>query len=266
MSKNAIVTGGASGIGRAICLEFAECGYRVYCVDINASAAIDLARYSNSLHYAGQIIPVLADVGLDSSVRAMCTTGACAPSYLGYIDVLVNNAGIQPLESYVPLDRITEEIWDRIFAVNVKGCYLMTKYCVHRMTAGSSIINIASVTGLLAAKNNAPYGASKTALIGLTKHMALDYAELGIRVNVICPGAIDTPLVRGTLEVQTGGQDVEHALAALSHAHPMDRIGLPEEVAKAVLFLASDAASFMTGAVIPVDGGLSAKGAWAIEL
>jgi len=185
----------------------------------------------------------------------------------GRIDVLVNNAAIQPLDSYVPLHLLSVDLWDKILDVNLKGYFLMAKYCIPSMLEQGSgvIINIASVTGVAAAKNIAVYAASKAAAISLTRSIALEYGDKGIRSVAICPGAIDTPFLRRTLSAQTHGLDKDRAREKMSRAHPIGRIGTPEEVAEVVLFCAGPGASFMTGSAVAVDGGLTAKGAWAVE-
>ncbi|MDZ4286122.1 MAG: SDR family oxidoreductase [Candidatus Sungbacteria bacterium] len=257
MNRTVVVTGGASGIGRAVCLRFArDVQTRVYCLDIDLQSMRELNRITSS------ISPYEIDVSDGQQVQSVISRIMMEREK---IDVLVNNVGIQPLESYVPLHELEEKVWDRIFAVNLKSFFLMSKYCIPHMPRGSSIVNIASVTALAGAKNVAAYATTKAAIVGLTKQMAMDYAQRGIRVNAICPGAIDTPLIARTLEAQSGGMSAENAKATLARAHPLGRIGLPEEVAQAALFLASDAASFITGAVLPVDGGISAKGPWMIE-
>lgn len=256
-----VVTGGASGIGRAICEAFVRTPYcMVCCLDIDKKAA-DSLSWNAGAAYGSSVFTFEVDVSdadaVSRTIRQISNTGK--------IDVLVNNAGIQPLESYVPLHKLSEGVWDWVFRVNLKSVFLMSKSCIPHMSRGSSIINMASVTALAGAKNVSAYATTKAAIVGLTKQMAMDYADRGIRVNAVCPGAIDTPMIRRTLEAQTGGKDAASALEALAYAHPMRRIGFPEEVARAVKFLASDDASFITGAVFIVDGGISAKGPWAIE-
>lgn len=260
MKRTIVVTGGASGIGRAICEAFVDKDENVICVD-NDMRTLDL--FAHTLRGRGARIH---PVDMDVSSAALCKHFASIiQEEYGRIDVLVNNVGIQPLESYVPLHELEEDVWDRIFAVNLKSFFLMSKYCIPYMPYGRSIINMASVTALAGAKNVSAYATTKAAIVGLTKQMAMDYADRGIRVNAVCPGAIDTPMIRRTLEAQTGGKDAASALEALAYAHPMRRIGFPEEVARVVKFLVSDDASFITGAVFIVDGGISAKGPWAIE-
>jgi NAD(P)-dependent dehydrogenase (short-subunit alcohol dehydrogenase family) len=179
------------------------------------------------------------------------------------LDVIFNNVGIQPAESYCTAEDTPEEVWDRIMDVNVKSHFLMAKYGIPhiRKRGGGAIINNASVQGLQSMKGVPPYAASKGAVLSLTRQLAVEYAHEGIRVLAICPGTIDTPLVRVAL-----GRDpstYEENLARAAQAHPLGRIGTPDEIANVVLFLASDAASFMTGEYVCVDGGMMAKGAWA---
>ena len=178
----------------------------------------------------------------------------------GGVDVLANNVGIQPLHSYLPAHELPEEMWDRIIDVNLKSGFLMTKYAVPVMKerGGGVIINTASVQGLQSAKGIAPYAASKGGMLSLTRQLALEYAADNIRVLAVNPGTIETPLAAaGT------GNDYAKLRQEGAKAHPIGRIGKPEEIASVVLFLASDGASFMTGEFVNVDGGLMAKGAWA---
>jgi NAD(P)-dependent dehydrogenase (short-subunit alcohol dehydrogenase family) len=177
--------------------------------------------------------------------------------------VLFNNVGIQPAESYCNAENTTEAQWDRIMDVNVKSHFLMAKFGIPHMRArgGGVIINNASVQGLQSMPGVPPYAASKGACLSLTRQLAVEYAHERIRVLAICPGTIDTPLVRIAL-----GRDPSTYAANLANAakaHPLGRIGQPEEIANVVLFLASDGASFMTGEYVCVDGGMMAKGAWA---
>jgi NAD(P)-dependent dehydrogenase (short-subunit alcohol dehydrogenase family) len=151
---------------------------------------------------------------------------------------------------------MTEEMWDRIIDVNLKSCFLMVKYGIpHMMGRGGAIVNIASVQGLQSAKKVPAYAASKGGILNLTRQLALDYAEHGVRVNAVNPGTIETDLA-------IGAGTLEALRADAARTHPIGRSGKPEEVAEAVLFLASDKASFVTGEYLCVDGGLMAKGAW----
>lgn len=181
--------------------------------------------------------------------------------------MLVNNAAIQPRISYTPLHLLPVDMWDEVMDVNLKGYFLMARYCLPMMIdqGGGVIINMASVTGLAASKNISAYAASKAGIISLTRSIALEYGDKNIRAVAICPGTIDTPLVRRTLSAQTHGMDAQQAKEKLDHAHPIGRIGKPEKIAAVVLFCAGPGASFMTGSVVTVDGGLLAKGAWAVE-
>ena len=257
-NKVVIVTGGASGIGKAICSAFYDAGANVICVDVDRTIGnlfLDDVSEDNFDFLPIDVVDIdeeLFDVALN---------------LYGRIDILVNNAAIQPLESYTPLHLLPIDVWDRVIDVNLKGYFLMAKYCLPPMIeqGGGVIINIASVTGLAVSKNISAYAASKAAIISLTRSLALEYANQNIRAVAICPGTIDTPLVRQALSAQTHGIDAELAVEKLGHAHPIGRIGRPEEIAAAVLFCASDAASFMAGSVMMVDGGLLAKGAWAVE-
>jgi NAD(P)-dependent dehydrogenase (short-subunit alcohol dehydrogenase family) len=172
--------------------------------------------------------------------------------------VLVNNAAIQPKDSYLPLDELTEAVWQRMVEVNLGGYHRMAKHALAVMKAQGSgvVINVASGQGHRTAREVGIYGPLKAANIMQARQWAVEYARHGIRVVSVSPGAIDTPLVRASLEAQGG-------VEALANRHPIGRIGRPEEVAAAVLWLASDAASFITGTDLEVDGGLGAFGAFA---
>ena len=253
--KRVVVTGGAKGIGRGICEAFAAQGAAVLCLDIDERAGEDLARGFE------RIVFFRADVSRDAECEAAKRE---AVSALGGIDVLCNNAGIQPLQSYVPAHELPEALWDRIMAVNLKSCFLMTKHCVPelRRRGGGVIVNIASVQGRQSMKGVAAYAASKGGILALTRQLAMEYAADNIRVLAVNPGTIDTPMTRG----ERAGMDpeqVERAWEAMARTHPIGRVGLPSDIASLVLFLASDEASFMTGAGIDCDGGMMAQGAWA---
>ncbi|MBM3279662.1 MAG: SDR family oxidoreductase, partial [Candidatus Handelsmanbacteria bacterium] len=170
---------------------------------------------------------------------------------------------IQPTDSYAPAHLLREDQWDRIINVNLKSCFLMSKYCVPVMQrqGGGVIINTASVQGLQSAKGVSAYAASKGGLLSLTRQLALEYAADKIRVLAVNPGTIDTPLVDEALRGL--GLKKEDLVGVMGRSHPIGRIGQPEDVANLVLFLASDKAAFMTGENICVDGGMMAKGAWA---
>ncbi|MBI2506378.1 MAG: SDR family oxidoreductase [Candidatus Latescibacteria bacterium] len=258
IDKTAIVTGGAKGIGRGLCLAFAREGARVLCADVDEKAGAQLEQDAAGLE--GLIRFQRADASSAADCQALVHS---ATQQWGGVDVLCNNVGIQPPDSYVPAHELPEEKWDRIIDVNLKSCFLMAKYCVPVMKerGGGVIINTASVQGLQAAKGVSAYAASKGGILSLTRQLALEYAADHIRVLAVNPGTIDTPLVD---EAARGmGLKKEDLVGSWGKAHPLGRIGQPEDVAGLVLFLASDKASFMTGENVCVDGGMMAKGAWA---
>lgn len=256
--KVVIVTGGAKGIGLGICIAFAQEGANVLCADVDEAAGMALATTLNE--YPGFIQFQRADISQGDDCKALVET---AISAWGQIDVVCNNAGIQPVASYLPAHELPEEMWDRILGVNLKAIFLMTKYVVPEMKkrGGGVIINTASVQGLQSMLGVSAYAASKGGVLNLTRQLALEYAADNIRVLAINPGTIDTPLVVEAIEAS--GDDPEQARVGMAAAHPLGRIGQPEDIANAMLFLASDKASFMTGEYVCVDGGLMAKGAWA---
>lgn len=256
--KSVIVTGGAKGIGRAICLGFAREGAGVACADVDEAAGAEILRLASGA--AGRMIFVAADVSRAAACRTLVERTVAA---FGGIDILCNNVGIQPTDSYLPAHELPEEAWDRIIDVNLKSRFLMTKYCVPEMKkrGGGAIINTASVQGLQSAMGVGPYAASKGGDLSLTRQLALEYAKDRIRVLAVNPGTIETPLVAEA--AAAFGETVDSQRAKWGACHPLDRIGQPEEIAEVVMFLASDKASFMTGSYVNVDGGLMAKGAWA---
>lgn len=239
--KVCVVTGAASGIGRAIAAAIHEEGAVVAALDLHQAALGDLEV-------------IQADVGDEASISA-----AVARVYdqHGRIDVLVNNAGIWAPGTVATTDQAT---WDRVFAVNVRGTYLASKYVIPHMQRAhyGSIVNISSNYGLVGGANAAAYTASKGAVVTLTYAMALDHAPDGIRVNCICPGTIDTPLIRGPMATMTP-EELAAQHASRVRRHPIGRIGSPEEVAPGVIYLASDEAGFVTGAVLSIDGGYVAQ-------
>jgi NAD(P)-dependent dehydrogenase (short-subunit alcohol dehydrogenase family) len=252
-----IVTGGANGIGRAICQGFARAGANVLCVDIDRAAGKALEAEDNS---PGTVVFHEGDIGKAAGCRAAVED---AVARWGGLDVICNNAGIQPKSSYLPAHELTEEQWDRILDVNLKSTYLMCHYGIPHLKArgGGSVINTASVQGMASAYNVSAYAASKGGLISLTRQLALDYGPDKIRVLGVAPGTIDTGMAR---EYETlSAEELAERHAAWGERHPLGRHGQPNEIAQVVMFLASDYASFMTGETVCVDGGLMAKGAWA---
>jgi NAD(P)-dependent dehydrogenase (short-subunit alcohol dehydrogenase family) len=258
-NKVIIVTGGANGIGEAAVIAFAREGYRVAAADLDREAGERVRRNVDAL--PGEVIFVRADVSRADEARAVVEA---AVSAFGAVDIVFNNAGIQPPESYRTVEHLDEDVWDRVMDVNVKSCFLVCKYAIPQMRkrGGGVIINNASVQGLQSQKLVPAYAASKGAVLSLTRNLALDYAGDNIRVVAICPGSVDTPMLRATAAL-TSPQDIDRTLSDWGRTHPLGRIARAEEIAEVVLFLASDKASFITGEYICVDGGLMAKGQWA---
>jgi NAD(P)-dependent dehydrogenase (short-subunit alcohol dehydrogenase family) len=242
--KSAIVTGGGSGIGRSIATTFAAAGAAVACLDLDPKAAENTAQLIASA--GGRALARTCDVSLELDTRRAVNA---VQSAFGPIQILVNAAATDDPNGTV-LDT-TPADWTRVFAVNVTGAYLMSRAVLPGMIAagGGNIIHIASQLGRVAAPARAAYCTSKGALIQLAKAMAVDHAAQNIRVNALSPGAVETR----RLVLRFG--DMETARRIASPKHLLNRLGQPDEIAQAALFLASDAASFMTGADMLVDGG-----------
>jgi NAD(P)-dependent dehydrogenase (short-subunit alcohol dehydrogenase family) len=256
--KAVIVTGGALGMGRDTAIAFGREGASVAVADINAEAG---ERTVGDIRRAGgKALLATADVAKASDTRRVVAETVRA---FGGVDILFNNVGIQPLESYRNVEDTTEEQWDRIIDVNLKSRFLMSKYAIPEMRkrGGGVIINNASVQGLQSMRRVPAYAASKGGDLSLTRQMALDYAGENIRVVAICPGTIDTEMVRTAARAEGG--NIEETLARYGKSHPLGRIGTGQDIANTVLFLASDRASFITGSYFLVDGGYLALGAWA---
>jgi NAD(P)-dependent dehydrogenase (short-subunit alcohol dehydrogenase family) len=251
-NKVVIVTGGASGIGRASAILFAQSGAKVVVADINEEGGLNTIEEITKR--SGHAIFVKTDVSRGVDTKNCVET---AVKTFGRLDCLFSNAGFNPVGTVVDTN---EELWDRVLEVNLKGMFLMCKYAIPAMkTAGKgSIVCTASVDGILAIPNEAAYIASKGGIISLVKAMALDHAKDNIRVNCILPGAIRTPLYEGfAKESRLLGQPEELG-DPQAEQHAMGRIGEPNEVAQVAMFLLSDAPTFVTGAIVPVDGGYSA--------
>jgi NAD(P)-dependent dehydrogenase (short-subunit alcohol dehydrogenase family) len=247
--KTALVTGGGTGIGAATAVAFAQEGATVV---VAGRRPEPLEEMVNTIRAGGgTAFATSGDVGRAADVHSIA---AEAVEAAGPIDVLVNNAGQELVAGVVDT---SEEWWDRVLDTNLKSIYLLGRELLPQMTErrSGSIINVASQLGFVGARNFAAYGASKGGVINLTRSMALDCADQGVRVNALCPGAIDTPLLRRQFEDREGPQGTIETLAAL---HPMGRLGQPEEIAPAAVFLASDDSSFMTGAALVIDGGYTA--------
>jgi NAD(P)-dependent dehydrogenase (short-subunit alcohol dehydrogenase family) len=256
--KVIIVTGGALGMGSATAREFAREGGQVVVADVNEAAGAALVARIADAGGVGRF--VRADVSAGADCRRVVQETVSA---FGGIDVLFNNVGIQPPDSYANAEDTPEELWDRIVDVNLKSHFLMAKYSIPEMRkrGGGVIINNASVQGLQSMKGVPPYAASKGGVLSLTRQLAVEYAAENIRVLAICPGTIDTEMVRAAAAMEGG--DIEATLREYGRSHPIGRIGTGQDIANVVLFLASDKASFMTGEYVCVDGGYMALGAWA---
>jgi NAD(P)-dependent dehydrogenase (short-subunit alcohol dehydrogenase family) len=253
-----IVTGGALGMGRATALEFARQGANVVVADVNAAAGRDVLRQLKQV--SGNGLLVVGDVARTSVCQRVVQRTV---ERFGGVDVLFNNVGIQPAASYASVEQTAEAIWDRVLAVNLKSYFLMAKYVLPelRRRGGGVIINNASVQGLQSQRGVPAYAASKGGVLSLTRQMAIEYAAEHIRVIAICPGTIDTEMVRSAAARDPAGVDA--ALARMGQLHPVGRIGTGQDIANVVTFLASDRASFITGEYVCVDGGYMALGAWA---
>jgi NAD(P)-dependent dehydrogenase (short-subunit alcohol dehydrogenase family) len=237
--QTVVITGAGSGIGFEMARRFAAEGARVFAADLDPA------------HVPDGTSGVRADVTDPDSVAALI---AQAVDGTGRLDVLCNNAGASSTTDPIAC---TPEEWDRVFAVNARGVFLGTKYALPTMLAqgGGAIVNTASAAGLVGLKDRAAYCASKGAVIAFTKQVAVQYAGTGVRCNAICPGTVDSPWVGRLL---AAADDPGQARAGLVARQPMGRLGQPGEIAEAALYLASDAAAFITGTELVIDGGLLA--------
>lgn len=245
----AIVTGAASGIGRATAERFAAEGARVVLADRQGEAAEAVARQITE--DGGHARAITADVANEQDVERVI---ALAIEAWGRIDILVNNAGVGGGGNVLSFK---VEDFDRVIGVNLKGALLCCKHALpHMLEHGrGAIVNIASISSTCGIPNQSVYGPSKAGIWLLTRQLAIEFASRGIRVNAVAPGTIETPMIGGPVE----GREISSGLKYLMEHHPVGRFGKPEEVANAILFLASDEASFITGASLAVDGGYSAQ-------
>lgn len=243
----AIVTGGAMGIGAATARLFCQLGASVAILDIDSHAGEETARQLKREGYTASFHA--CDVSIESEVKNAIHE---VTQRYGQLNVLISNAGIQRYGSVVST---SNETWEETFDVHVKGCFHSAKHAIPYMLSEKrgAIVIVASVQSFAAVSNSAAYVAAKHALMGITRSIALDFARNNIRANCICPGSIDTPLLRWAAG---NTPSPERTTAAFGPMHAMGRIGQPEEVARAIAFLASEWASFITGTSLVVDGGL----------
>jgi len=248
MGRVALVTGAGSGIGRATAVAFSRQGARVVVSDRDAAGGEQTVASIRSA--GGDALFVRADVAVPRDVEALV---ARTVHDYGRLDFAFNNAGIEGRQALTA--DTSEEDWDRVIAVNLKGVWLCMKHEIPRMLAGQGgvIVNCSSVAGLVGFAQLPAYVASKHGVVGLTKTAALEYARSGIRVNAVCPGAIQTPMIDRVVAARP------ELAAALAAAEPVGRMGRPEEIAGAVVWLCSDEASFVTGQAWAVDGGWVAQ-------
>jgi NAD(P)-dependent dehydrogenase (short-subunit alcohol dehydrogenase family) len=254
--KVAVVTGGSTGMGRATVERLARGGARVvFCS--NDAASVEAA--ARELHGLGAVEAQVADVSRSSDMESLMRAAA---ERFGGIDLLACCAGIQ---TYGTAEDTEESVWDRTLAVNLKGCYLASRFAIPEMRrrGGGAIVLVSSVQGLACQTQAAAYSTSKGAVNALTRSMALDFAKDRIRVNAVCPGAVDTPMLRASAAKFEGGRPLDDVLREWGASHPLGkgygRVCTAAEVAEVIAFLLSDKASFMTGAEIKVEGGLLAR-------
>lgn len=250
--KVSLVTGAGSGIGRATSLEMARSGARVAVADVNEEGGRETVDAIEKA--GGEAIFVRADVTNSADVQAMIETAV--ESY-GRLDCAVNNAGVGGTSRdgrRFATHEYPDEMWERIISVNLTGVFRCLKYEINQMLAqgGGAIVNIASIAGLVGGFGT-PYGASKHGVVGMTRNTALEYARSGIRVNAVCPGVVETRMVAAVFGAVPGLEERWREI------EPIGRFSAPSEIAAAVTWLCSDAASFVTGVALPVDGGWTAQ-------
>jgi NAD(P)-dependent dehydrogenase (short-subunit alcohol dehydrogenase family) len=242
--KIALITGAGSGMGRATSLLFAREGAKIAAVDLDEKSAADTVAQIERA--GGQAVAIRADVSVEDDARQMVET---AIGRLGVPTVVFNNAGIEGESAFI--GKMTSEAFDRVIAINLRGVFLGMKFVLPHMVdaGGGSIINQASIAGLIGVRGGAAYCAAKAGVIAMTRVAALEYARYNIRVNCICPGGIETEMAK---RIRRGAEPDPKAVSRIS---VLGRMGLPEEIANMALFLASNDSSFATGAPFVVDGG-----------
>lgn len=247
--KRALVTGGASGLGLAMAKRFLDEGARVVIADRDAKQADAAVKETG-----GRAVKVIGDVTNAADAQRIVKEAVAS---LGGLDILINNAGIETTGS---VTSCTDEDWMKQIDVNLHGVYRMSRFAIPEIikAGGGAVVSMGSIGGLVAVKEYSAYGASKAAVIQMTRSMAADYAEHNIRVNCLCPGPIDTPMLRRAAE-KLGGDHPEKVIEAYASYTLLKRVGKPEDVAAAAAFLVSDDAAYITGVALPVDGGFTAQ-------
>ena len=253
-NKVAVLSGSATGIGRAAAVQLGSEGASVVVVDLNADEGPQTVQ--QIVAKGGRAIFVKTDTSQDDQVAAAIQQ---AVQTYGGVDYLVNSVGIQTYGTAITTD---EALWNKTLNINLKSTFLMAHHTLPEIKkrGGGAVVNVASVQGFTSSQNDvAAYATSKAGAVAFTRSMALDHAPDGIRANVVLPGSIDTPLLRAGAAEWAEDGDVDAVVKSWGEMHPIGRVGQPEEVAELITFLLSDAASFITGAAITVDGGLTLK-------
>lgn len=248
--RTAVVTGAGSGIGRAVAVRFAADGMAVLCADLNEAAAQAVADELTAAGHSARA--VRTDITDEASVAAMA---ACAMDWTGRIDTCIANAGAM-IEGDILSLSLTD--WNRAMLVNATGAFLTARAVLpHLLVQGGTLVFTASTVGLSGMKGVAAYSAAKGAVVALTRQLAADFAARGVRVNAVAPGAVRTPLSESQFRARAADEaKFQTLLARVIGRYPISRWGTPEEIAEGMLFLATDRSSWLTGQIIPIDGGL----------
>jgi len=251
LNKKALVTGAASGIGFATAALFVQEGAQVAACDVDAKGGLSLISHLGN----NKVKFIAADVSNETSVKEMVSE---AVNWLGNLDILVNNAGVGGVGDPKPLAELSAETWDRTINTNLKGTYLVSKFCLPHLVAsgGGSIVNLVSTYSIVGGPQLGAYCASKGGILALTRNIAIDYAPHHVRVNAIAPGFVDTPMLRSDINKDANPQAVlEDILARI----PQGDLMTAEQVGRVILFLASDDSAIMTGSLVVADGGYTAQ-------